>query len=55
MTGDISRNGFPLSIGWPGDTLKSTGLQDFGSQDLETEATRIPLCGFDQSVQCLAV
>ena len=44
-----------LSVDWPAGALKPSGFQDFGAQDLKTETTRITLCGFDQSVQCLGV
>ncbi len=35
---------------WPGQSLQSTRLQDFGAQDFKTEATRVPLRGLNQSV-----
>jgi hypothetical protein len=31
------------AVFWPRQPLQPSGLQDFGSQHLETEASRIPL------------
>jgi hypothetical protein len=56
MMGDmISLGRFPLSYGWPSNTVQTSRLQDSGSQYLKAKATRIALRGFDQSVQCLCV
>lgn len=43
------------TIFWPGQSVQSTRLQDFGAQDIETETTRISLRGFDQSIYRLRV
>jgi hypothetical protein len=47
---NIGLHRLPFSVRWSGDTLQASCLQDFGSQDLEAKATRVPLCGFDQPV-----
>jgi hypothetical protein len=39
-----------FTVGWPGDSLQSTCLQNFCAQYIKAKATRIPLCGLNQPV-----
>lgn len=43
------------TVPWPGQSLQSTSLQDFGAQYLETEASRIALRSLNESIEAFSV
>lgn len=55
MRSNIIWSGLSLSVRWPGGALESSGFQDFGTQHLKTETSRVPLRDLNQPVQRLRV